>query len=86
MKARKAIYTLSLLVAAFALLVITAPVRAAETDDRIESAAKDSYATAGQPEKSAIFNNAAQIWNHTLSAKNGKAVGKATLKTKKRAV
>jgi osmotically-inducible protein OsmY len=43
MKARKVIYMLSLLVAAFALLVITVPVMAAETDDRIESAAKDSY-------------------------------------------
>lgn len=43
MKARKAIHTLSLLVAAFALLVITVPVMAAETDDRIESSAKDSY-------------------------------------------
>jgi osmotically-inducible protein OsmY len=43
MKARKAIYMLSLLVTAFALLVITVPVMAAETDDRIESAAKDSY-------------------------------------------
>lgn len=43
MKVRKAIYTLSLLVAAFALLVITVPVMASETDDRIESAAKDSY-------------------------------------------
>ncbi|MCL7489483.1 MAG: BON domain-containing protein [Desulfobulbaceae bacterium] len=43
MKARKVIYTLSLLVAAFALLVITVPVMASETDDRIESAAKNSY-------------------------------------------
>lgn len=43
MKARKAIYTMSLLVAVFALLVITVPVKASETDDRIEAAAKDSY-------------------------------------------
>jgi len=44
MKARKAtIYTLSLMLAAFALLVITLPARASETDDRIESSAKNSY-------------------------------------------
>ncbi|MCL7489482.1 MAG: superoxide dismutase [Desulfobulbaceae bacterium] len=32
-------------------------------------------ATAGQPEKSAIFNNAAQIWNHTFYWKSMKAKG-----------
>jgi osmotically-inducible protein OsmY len=43
MKARNAISTLSLVVAAFALWAITAAAMASETDDRIESAAKDSY-------------------------------------------
>lgn len=43
MKTRKVIYTLSLLVAAFALLVITLPVMASEKDDCIESAAENSY-------------------------------------------
>ena len=32
-------------------------------------------ATAGQPEKSAIFNNAAQIWNHTFYWQSMKAKG-----------
>ncbi len=32
-------------------------------------------AAAGQPEKSAIFNNAAQIWNHTFYWKSMKAKG-----------
>jgi len=32
-------------------------------------------ATAGQPEKSAIFNNAAQIWNHTFYWNSMKAKG-----------
>ena len=32
-------------------------------------------ATAGQPEKSAIFNNAAQIWNHTFYWQSMRAKG-----------
>ena len=39
----KTLYTLSLAVAAAALLVISAPVYASKTDDRIESSAKKSY-------------------------------------------
>ena len=43
MKAGKALYTIFLMAAVIALLVISMPVRASETDDRIESSAKDSY-------------------------------------------
>ena len=43
MKVRKAMYSVALMVAAFALLVISVPVRASKTDDRIESSAKKSY-------------------------------------------
>jgi osmotically-inducible protein OsmY len=43
METKQAIYTMSLLVAAFTLLVITPAVMASKTDDRIESAAKESY-------------------------------------------
>ncbi len=39
----KAIYSVALMVAAIALLVISAPVHASKTDDRIESSAKKSY-------------------------------------------
>ena len=39
----KRIYPLALLVAAGALLVTSAPLRASDTDDRIESSAKKSY-------------------------------------------
>jgi len=39
----KTIYSLSLMVAAVALLVISAPVHASKTDDRIESSARKSY-------------------------------------------
>lgn len=43
MKARKAMYPVALMAAAVALFVISAPVRASETDDRIESSARKSY-------------------------------------------
>ena len=43
MNAGKALYTIFLIAAVIALLVISMPVRASETDDRIESSAKDSY-------------------------------------------
>ena len=39
----KAIYSAALMVAAVALLVISAPVHASKTDDRIESSARKSY-------------------------------------------
>jgi len=39
----KAIYCTSLMLAAVALLLIVVPVRASQTDDRIESSAKKSY-------------------------------------------
>jgi hyperosmotically inducible protein len=39
----KAIYSAALMAAAFALLVISVPVYASKTDDRIESSARDSY-------------------------------------------
>ncbi len=39
----KAIYSISLMVAAVALLAISMPVHASKTDDRIESSAKKSY-------------------------------------------
>ena len=39
----KAIYSVSLMVAAVALLVISVPVHASKMDDRIESSAKKSY-------------------------------------------
>jgi len=35
--------------------------------------------TAGRAEKAAIFNNAAQVWNHTLYANSMKAKGGGTL-------
>ena len=35
--------------------------------------AKIITSTAGQPEKTAIFNNAAQTWNHTFYWKIGRA-------------
>jgi len=41
--ARKAMYPVALMAATIALLVISMPVRASETDDRIESSAKQSY-------------------------------------------
>jgi len=43
MKARKELYSVTLLAAALALLVISAPARASQTDDRIEAAAGKSY-------------------------------------------
>ena len=39
----KVIYSVALMVAAVALLVISVPVYASKTDDRIESSAKKSY-------------------------------------------
>jgi osmotically-inducible protein OsmY len=39
----KAIYSISLMVAAVALLALSVPVHASEMDDRIESSARDSY-------------------------------------------
>ena len=39
----KSTYSLALMVAAGALLITTAPLRASDTDDRIESAAKKSH-------------------------------------------
>jgi len=43
MKAKKTMYSMALMTAAFALLVFTLPARASETDDRIESSARQSY-------------------------------------------
>ena len=43
MKARKAMYCVALMAAVVALLVISVPLRASETDDRIESTAGKSY-------------------------------------------
>jgi len=43
MKARKAMYCVPLMAVVFALLVISVPLRASETDDRIESTAGKSY-------------------------------------------
>ena len=43
MKARKAMYCVALMAAVVALLVISVPLRASETDDRIESTARKSY-------------------------------------------
>jgi hyperosmotically inducible periplasmic protein len=43
MKAKKVMYPVALMAAAVALFVISVPVRASETDDRIESSAKQSY-------------------------------------------
>lgn len=40
----KSIYSLALMVAAGTMLITTAPLRASETDDRIEASAKKSYA------------------------------------------
>ena len=39
----KAMYSAVLMIAAFALVVISVPVHASRTDDRIESSAKKSY-------------------------------------------
>ena len=43
MKARKAMYCVALMAAVVALLVMSVPLRASETDDRIESTARQSY-------------------------------------------
>lgn len=52
----KSQYTLSLMVAAAAVLISSAPLRASETDDRIESSAKQSYVF-----KTYLKNDAIQI-------------------------
>ena len=43
MKAKKAMYPVAVMAAAFALLLSSVPARASQTDDRIESSARQSY-------------------------------------------
>ncbi len=57
----KAIYSAALLVAVFALLVISVPVHASKTDDRIESSAKKSY----------VFKTYLKDDNIKIESKNG---------------
>jgi len=81
-KAKKAMYPVAAMAAAIALLVIIVPVRASQTDDRIESSARKSYVFKTYLKDDAITitsKDGAVTLTGTVNEESHKALAKETV-------